>query len=160
MSQYPLLQLLGALQQDNFDRADFLRQKEKKAISEQPKLKQLRDKILKGGGTFVSFQWEYDLERLLLGGQFYPGKSKLILMETSRCHQNASVLWKENPGKYNIMTGYALNVDPDGISLWRQHSWLQDKKGNNIETTEKRDKYFGISLTDQEAEDFFESNSL
>ncbi len=39
-----------------------------------------------------------------------------------------------------IATGYALDAD----GLWRQHSWVMDKKGRVIETTVRRVAYCGI----------------
>jgi hypothetical protein len=52
-----------------------------------------------------------------------------------------------------ITTGWALSDD----GLWRQHSWILRGK-TVIETTETRVRYFGVTLTDAEAEQFWNDN--
>jgi hypothetical protein len=78
---------------------------------------------------------------------------RLLTGEPCECHENTAVLWKRSKGKMKIMTGWALSDD----GLWRQHSWgLADD--TVIETTTKRDKYYGFVLTDAESKDFYREN--
>lgn len=70
---------------------------------------------------------------------------KGVVMKKGRvsdCHANSARLWAEDRKARKLLTGYALS--PDG--LWRRHSWVLDKKGVLLESTEKRTLYFGITL--------------
>jgi len=71
----------------------------------------------------------------------------------SNCHGNCALeYWRSfmeakitDSGITPIATGYGLN---DGV--WRPHSWL--RQGYDIlETTVKREKYFGVELTERES---------
>jgi len=69
----------------------------------------------------------------------------------SDCHYRSAKYWKENPNKYQIVTGYALASD----GLWNRHSWLLDNKRNVVETTPiGRDIYYGMPLESEEAKLF------
>lgn len=85
-------------------------------------------------------------------------------MTGCRCHANSGIFWSNYSTEHGtdavkIVTGWAL-IDDDGV--WVQHSWLQLKDRNNliVETTIKRDKYFGFVLTDVEAIEFCDNNQL
>jgi len=54
----------------------------------------------------------------------------------------------ELPGA-RIVTRYALSDD----GMWRQHSWVLVGE-RLVETTEEREQYFGVVLSDGEAEEF------
>ncbi len=72
------------------------------------------------------------------------------LMARNGCHQNVASLWKSpKRGIIGVATGYALSED----GLWRQHSWGLLRDGV-LETTERRDKYFGILLQGPGADHF------
>ena len=70
------------------------------------------------------------------------------------CHANAARLWRNrNAERHDVVaigTGYALSDD----GLWRQHSWTVTSTGAVIETTEPRERYFGLTLTGQDAATF------
>jgi hypothetical protein len=70
--------------------------------------------------------------------------------EACRCHSNCLTAWVKNPG-LSFVTGFGLTND-DG--LWCAHSWLMTKSGQIIETTVKRDMYFGIELGGQDLFEF------
>lgn len=72
------------------------------------------------------------------------------LMARNGCHQNVASLWKSPKRRIiGVATGYALSED----GLWRQHSWGVLRDGL-LETTERRDKYFGILLQASGADRF------
>ena len=82
------------------------------------------------------------LRALIRRGAYRDGTSKIILGAPNSCHNNAIALW--DSGKCTgIGTGYALSVD----GLWRHHSWGVTKSSKIIETTDKREGYFGVVLT-------------
>jgi hypothetical protein len=70
-----------------------------------------------------------------------------------------ALLYARNPRRFRIVTGYALSDD----GLWRQHSWLHDTAGfrrrHTIETTERRIRYFGVWLDEDEARAFVVGNA-
>ena len=125
------------------------------AIMDEPKLEELRDKILELGGSEVNVtQREPHLDELLERGQVFYGKgSKRCPGEASQCHTNVAALWVHDRKQIRIVTGYALSKD----GLWRQHSWALDGRDNKvIETTIPRLLYYGVVLSDGEAEEFAE----
>ena len=85
-------------------------------------------------------------------GQLWYGDNAIMKRGLpSRCHYNSAKIWETDKEKYRVATGYALS--PDG--MWRQHSWVIEvgpKENRIIETTEFRVAYFGMVLTDEEAE--------
>ncbi len=72
--------------------------------------------------------------------------------EDRECHTNSAVLWSQNRENYSLVTGFALSDD----SVWRRHSWVKTKDGKLIETTIKREKYFGLTLKKELAESFLQ----
>lgn len=129
----------------------------RKWAEEDPNLVKLRNKLLSIDGDAVVPNREPDLQKLLLDGEkIEHQKTRLHEMRSSKCHYNTAVLYNtEDSDLVNkIGTGWALTKD-DG--LWRQHSW-----GMNsdiiIETTVKRDIYYGIILDGNEAENFVSKN--
>ncbi len=88
----------------------------------------------------------------ILAGSVMPFKKVIVKAGLqSNCHQNAIKLWKKDKTKYRFATGYGLT---DEDQMWRKHSWICDDKGNIIETTLPRGKYFGI-IGDDELMVFF-----
>jgi hypothetical protein len=69
--------------------------------------------------------------------------------QRNRCHDNSAALWKKKPQSYLLVTGWALKQD-----VWRRHTWLLDKQGRVVETTVPQELYFGVILTDEEAQAF------
>lgn len=101
-------------------------------------------KILKYGGESVCVKLpEPDMNLLLKKGDLIPFKwVKHEIGEDNSCHSNSSRLWFRQKRNFYICTGYGLTEDDQ---MWRQHTWLIDKQKETItETTEEREKYFGI----------------
>ncbi|MBV9613952.1 MAG: hypothetical protein JO031_00680 [Ktedonobacteraceae bacterium] len=119
----------------------------------------LEQKLLAVGGARMVYRYEPDLKRLLKSAVVFNEPVESIPGEAHNCHSNVARLWRENRDGLAIATGYALSAD----GLWRQHSWLIffDMSGGEskiLETTIKREKYFGIILTSREAEVFSQMN--
>jgi hypothetical protein len=119
----------------------------------------LEQKLLTVGGTRMVYRYEPDLKRLLKNAVVFDECAELIPGTPHTCHSNVAHYWNENKEILAIATGYALSED----GLWRQHSWLlrknvMAKQCPLLETTVKREKYFGIILTDTEAESFSKAN--
>lgn len=94
---------------------------------------------------------------LLVRGMSWPASPSRVRVRKGRahrCHGNSGAIWKANKGRCSIVTGYALS---DG--RWVQHSWVWDTKHRRvIETTFKRQAYFGYELTATEALEFIQGN--
>jgi hypothetical protein len=69
------------------------------------------------------------------------------------CHRNTVELWLRHEAQ--IVTGYALA--PDGA--WVQHTWGLTEAGSLIETTLPFEKYLGVRLSGESANEFAEANS-
>jgi hypothetical protein len=114
--------------------------------------KALCARLLTIGGTRVAVQaadtWSSSF--ILQGGKLL-AFSAIVLKKgrRNRCHDNSAALWKKKPQSYLLVTGWALNQD-----VWRRHTWLLDKRGRVIETTVPQELYFGVILTDEEAQAF------
>lgn len=75
-------------------------------------------------------------------------------MRRGVCHANVSFLWMRMRRRIvGIGTGYALSAD----GLWRQHSWGVQRQGI-LETTQPREKYFGLLLQGSDADSFAYAN--
>ena len=125
--------------------------------------KKLKRILLGEDGDSVAEVYEEDLETLVDDGEFfYPNELtvKQHMMEPSKCHQNVATFYKKwmndynSPDEISIMTGWVLNDD-----VWRQHSWIYFSYDDKIvETTIKRDLYYGIFLNDKDLQDFLDNN--
>ncbi len=138
------------------DQKTFLKGRLRKAILEQPELKQLKSLLLKFGGDFIVAppRRDPDVPRLLQCGFLMSGPILFKPMKASMCHQNVSAIWaKRRKGLVGVATGYALSKD----GLWRQHSWGVMRDGV-LESTEKRMKYFGLLMQDSAADHFASCN--
>jgi hypothetical protein len=115
----------------------------------------LKKNLLAIGGWGVCVPHiEPDLQKILKRGRRFPGKSKSMRGERSRCHSNSAFCWAENEDKCSICTGYALSRD----GMWRQHTWVYTHNGVVVETTEKRVAYFGFVMDKKECELFHLEN--
>lgn len=125
-------------------------------LSESPaEAEQLKRMLLHYGGEFVdaSLDSDPDLTKLIKRGVMMNGSAALIMTgKPINCHGNAGTLWLDGVGR--ICTGYAL-IHNSG--QWVQHSWALVSQ-QIIETTVKRDVYFGFVLDDEESKDFVEDN--
>ena len=116
---------------------------------------QLREKLLSIGGTVALIpSIEEDLPQILERG-VSPSIKHLYVMKgrDSQCHENSALCWDANRGYSSIMTGYALSK-----GQWVQHSWVLDSRETIVETTFKREAYFGFELTPEEADQFYFDN--
>ena len=94
---------------------------------------------------------EPDFYNLFTRGLLIDRPSDIIIEgEMCQCHKNSVFLWETAKRRYRIMTGYALSA----AGTWHQHSWVLDSDDSIIETTIKREKYFGYILSPLEAEAF------
>lgn len=92
------------------------------------------------GRHFRTFRWQYARRNWLLPNE---------------CHGNSASLWKKvgRDNGWKVVTGYGLGAD----GLWEPHSWLIDPKTKTIkETTVSRKAYFGVVLTAEETERWFD----
>jgi hypothetical protein len=138
------------------DQKKFLEGRFRKAAGEQPELKRLKPLLLRFGGSFIVAPPNADRHILMLleSGFLMNGPVTTKPMRASLCHQNVAAIWRRRKPKIvAIATGYALSED----GLWRQHSWGVLRDGV-LETTENRMKYFGIPLSDKDADHFADSN--
>lgn len=74
--------------------------------------------------------------------QFRPGRPR-------ECHRNSLLLWHASGGALRLTTGFAFC---DDTGMWVHHTWLLNSAGQTVETTVRRDHYWGAILTDQESE--------
>jgi hypothetical protein len=132
---------------------EALAKRRAEALSAQPRLEELERRLLALGGQAVVFRPEPDLELILARGRPFAGRSTRVQGDRNGCHQNASRLWRNTRPQTHIATGWALSDD----GLWRQHTWLM-RRHFVIETTERREIYFGVVLSEAEAEMFAQAN--
>jgi len=119
----------------------------KNQLKKHPELKELRTKLLSFGGKEIVPRNEPDLEKILGRGQIMKMEVIEKKMYDRDCHTNVTILCVFEGRQ--IATGWALSDD----GLWRQHSWCVN--GDIIiETTQKREMYFGFVLSPSEAENF------
>jgi len=115
-----------------------------------PEFTLLEQRLLSMGGTMVVPRQEPDQDKILSCGRLWNWDNVKIISGVLRnCHGNVARLWRSNPKRYRIATGWALSED----GLWRQHSWIIDGS-TLVETTIGRVKYFGFLLTPLEAQQF------
>lgn len=130
-------------------------------LNAQPEFATLVERLLAIAGMHIVAPRapEPDIDILLARGQIWAGKSRLIPGYPSRCHENAAYLYMRNAKRFCIVTGYALSND----GLWRQHSWIYDtaplKRLRTVETTERRERYYGVVLDQAEAATFIDFNA-
>jgi hypothetical protein len=109
---------------------------------EQEKLLNLRSILLSFGGEdlVILDEGESEIDEILASSQVFETTYKRVRGTMCHCHENVIVQKEKYPHKYRIATGYALSSD----GLWRQHSWLVDKKNRTYETTMPRLLYYGF----------------
>lgn len=115
----------------------------------------LEQRLIALGGICLVYRHEPDLELLLRRGKAFSEPVELVSGEPHQCHLNVAQFWREHREDCAIVTGYALSED----GLWRQHSWLRQEdlatgQSHLLETTISRVAYFGVVLTETEAEKF------
>jgi len=117
----------------------------------------LRTKLLQIDGKEVVPMEEIHLEMLLNKGKIinYSNITKIDGGRPSKCHQNSVILYEQNEEITHIGTGWCLSDD----GLWRQHSWCMIND-EIIETTTKRNIYFGVLLNGNKAKKFIKSIAM
>lgn len=76
---------------------------------------------------------------------------RLHRMQWRRCHKNSLRIHSESRRRYRVVTGYACATEEGGQRLWCRHTWVRDlERCEIIETTLKRDLYFGTLLSPKE----------
>jgi hypothetical protein len=118
-------------------------------VKKNPECKPLRDKMLAHGGRTVGFdpgQSKWAHAAMDKRGTFLPGTATLRKGDPNSCYWNVARLAKQSKGSIRMAMGYALSDD----GHWRGHAWGITKTGKVIETTVKREAYFGFVLTDDE----------
>ncbi len=112
------------------------------------KLRQLKAALTQSyPRTRFQFDWvlnrsfcNADVDALLGRAQFVPGKdARLKRMKVSGCHDNAAKLATTHRG-WSWFYGMALSDD----GCWRVHSWALTTKGRIVETTKRREVYWGL----------------
>lgn len=113
-----------------------------------PEIWALRDGLVAMGGEEVCLPGnEPDLDKIIARGQLW-GRSDLVVSggEASHCHSNSAFLWESAQDRMALATGYALSDD----GVWRQHTWCIEPTATSartVETTERRELYFGFVMT-------------
>src|SRR5579884_3581908 len=97
----------------------------------EPRLWELRRRLIECGGEAIVPNEEPDLDIILMRGRFFGATQVTIPGKPSACHSNVASL---SPAEYRIVTGWALSDD----GLWRQHTWALDAADCVVETTEPR----------------------
>lgn len=120
----------------------------------------LKERLLSIGGTTIpEFIGSDDIEiyNLLKSGTVStPQISKILIRKgtPSKCHRNCCDMY-ERDISLRIVTGFCLSDN-----TWYEHSWLLNKSNSLIETTIKRDIYFGYILSrGEETDNFLFNNS-
>jgi hypothetical protein len=114
------------------------------------KWRELEDTLVGiGGAAVVHPPWGDDSLHILLerGVEYDRTHAQWRRGRPSDCHDNARRLVSRGIA-VGWATGYALTFS-DG--LWRQHSWAMRADGRIIETTTRRDMYFGVDGEDARA---------
>jgi hypothetical protein len=131
------------------EREGLLRERNLTAFAADPRRAELERRLLELGGTLaLLFLPDPQIGELLDRGGYFPGAGSLMWRGLpSACHTNAAMMLVQTRGSVRIAFGYALSTD----GLWRQHSWGVDAEdGRIIETTERRVRYYGLILNDDE----------
>lgn len=132
---------------------DFRGSKLEKPVSKQ--VRELCSQLLSIGGKVVVVEFhESQFCNVLaeLGEVDSYDRLKINKGEDRECHTNSAILWSNNKDTYILVTGFALSDD----GVWRRHSWIRTKGNTLIETTIKREKYYGMRLNRELAESFLQ----
>ena len=135
------------IQKPNPDQLADLKRRFDEAAKQQPEIYELRRRLLSLGGVELVTPPNTDEYVVFFNesGRIKGGPIKCIPMSSSEAQNNIVTIW--NARMYNVFSlvgigiGYALSDD----GLWRQHFWGVRRRGI-LETTTKREKYFGCTL--------------
>ena len=109
--------------------------------------------LLSMGGKITNVEYDEETEDILLRAEVFDYKVEQHIGTPGQCHRNATDLWDNNRDRLILCTGYALYNEK-----WSCHSWLIDTyKDVLIETNPIiYEKYYGITLDDEESQAFLE----
>lgn len=118
-------------------------------ISERHTLGDLYQQLwtLKRGHVHTGYNMPF-VDAMFERGQLFGPTDHLQLGRPRECHRNSLLLWHASGGALRLTTGFAYCEDTD---MWVHHTWLLNSGGRTLETTVRRDLYWGAVLTDQEA---------
>jgi hypothetical protein len=101
-------------------RKQFLANKNRTYLVEQPRLRLLRRRLLAIGGQEVVLAREKHLELLLTRAQIWKRVTpKKVPGTVNQCHKNSASTYARASTKHQIVTGWALHGDD---VVWRQHT--------------------------------------
>jgi hypothetical protein len=118
-----------------------------------PVLGKIHDRLLAIGGTAVVLGADAPpaVRRLNRDGRIFAGDGAVIIpLDPRASATNVARLCQLFPGGIEAATGYAL--DRDGC--WRSHAWGVLDGVTVVETTARRDRYFGYLLSPAETARF------
>jgi hypothetical protein len=119
-----------------------------------PLVRQLAARLLAVGGERVVVQFGDEIHLNLAAGrgtlQPVPGVVR-VRGARNQGHTNCARLWRAHPGRYRLGVGWVLDEGD-----WNCHTWLVDDQGRVVETTSRREEYFGVVLGPEEATGFVE----
>ena len=138
-------------------RKKFLRIRFDSESKGQPRLTDLRQRLLRIAGEEICARPEPHIEEILTRGREWPTRHRKVEGgEPNHCHANVATLWSKNPDQLAIVIGYALADD----NVWRQHTWAWSMISERIvETTRPFRDYFGFQMNDEEASRFAMANA-
>ncbi len=141
------------------ERKEFLEKQAAEAIGKDPRMSELKARLLATGGKAVCFAHdEPDIQEILSRGKVFSAKSiSLRPGHLNSCHGNVAHLWSRSSGESKIVTGYAVGHD----GVWRQHTWAVEDRNDKpmlIETTQPMRLYYGFVLDADESVYFYECN--
>jgi len=120
----------------------------------------MQQKLLTLGGAFLVPMPEPDAatKRSLTRGQVLEvSHIKMFEGVPSQCHGNSADLYLGLAPDWQLCTGYSLTLNDQ---LWRRHTWLYNPKTKTVlESTTKRDTYYGVTLKPWEALHFAINNT-
>jgi hypothetical protein len=93
-------------------------------------------------------------EMLIADGEPQGPRARKAGGDRSDCHRNTARLLRAGKAA-GIGTGYALSDD----GLWRQHTWGLGSDGVVLETTVRREQYWGLQFRGEQAT-YFADNVL
>lgn len=91
----------------------------------------------------------HTLDALLASGQRRGPSDRLRPGRTRACHANCAAAQQADP-TLTVETGYAFTAD---LGVWVPHTWLRTQTKLTVETTVRRDLYYGYVLIPAPHED-------
>ena len=137
-------------------KTEFIEHRQKEFIRVYPYMEKLFNFLenkIKNSMVVPMPETEEEILNLLNKGILFENNVQMKEMKRSKSHQNSFNLVKRNPKIYKFVTGYGYTKEDN---MWRQHSWVIRISDNTIiETTVKRDSYFGYYVENKDIESLF-----